>query len=50
MKSLCHLLVFTVLLLITSCSNFSIGGGVVGGSGGDVDVGVGIGVELLTDD
>jgi hypothetical protein len=49
MKALRYLLVFAVLLVATGCANLSVGGGVSGGSSGDVDVGVGVGIHLLNE-
>lgn len=40
------ILFLIVMLLLGSCNTVSVGGGVSGGSNGNVDVGVGIGVHL----
>lgn len=46
LKLLRYLLVTIALFMSASCSNLSVGGGVSGGSSGDVDVGVGVGIRL----
>ena len=44
-KRVVSILVISALLL-ASCSSITVGGGVSGGSSGDIDVGVGVGIEL----
>lgn len=40
------LLAVMIIISITSCNTFTIGGSVSGGSSSDVNVGVGVGIEL----
>jgi len=48
MKSLRYLLASIIFFIITNCSNIGVGGSVSGGSSGDVNVGVGVGIQLYS--